>query len=129
MRLHRLLGYVAELVSVEACSRHTIALRFADGTTGEIYMGRLVELESFRPIQSDAAFRRVYADCADNAVCWPAGIRLDAGVIYLDIRAREGHPAARAHCGALKRAVERLEIRAAERDQSFQRFMQRAVGG
>jgi hypothetical protein len=72
---------------VHVLSDHAIAVRFRDGTRGEVDLGVLLSCESpgvFAALRDPGVFRQVYLD--HGAVTWPGEIDLAPDAMYDDIR-------------------------------------------
>jgi hypothetical protein len=75
------------VVEVRALSNHAIAVRFRDGTQGEVDLSKLLTCDSpgvFAVLRDPAVFRQVYLD--HGAVTWPGEIDLAPDAMYDDIR-------------------------------------------
>src|SRR6185369_6111479 len=59
-------------------------LRFADGLQGQIYCGGLLDIGAFTMWRDPRQFVRAYV--RDQTVVWPAGVRLDPDVLYLELQ-------------------------------------------
>ena len=69
-------------------SDHAVAVRFADGTHGEVELANLLSSESpgvFAALRDPAVFRQARVEC--GAVTWPGEIDLAPDAMYDDIRA------------------------------------------
>ena len=72
---------------VRALPHYTIVVRFADGTTGEVDLSRLILGPSagiFAPLHDPVVFARVAIE--DGAVAWPGEIDLAPDAMYDSIR-------------------------------------------
>jgi hypothetical protein len=75
------------VIHVEALSPHALAVRFADGTEGEVDMSSLLAARSpgvFAALRDPAVFRQVRVE--HGAVSWPGDIDLAPDAMYDDIR-------------------------------------------
>jgi hypothetical protein len=75
------------VIEVRPISDHAIAVRFRDGTEGEVDLATLLGCESpgvFEALRDPAVFRQVYLD--RGAVTWPGEIDLAPDAMYDDIR-------------------------------------------
>jgi hypothetical protein len=75
------------VVEVRAVSDHSLAVRFIDGTQGEVDMIEILRSESpgvFVVLRDPAFFRQVYVE--DGAVTWPGELDLAPDAMYYDIR-------------------------------------------
>jgi hypothetical protein len=75
------------VVEVRAVSDHSLAVRFIDGTQGEVDMTEILRSESpgvFVVLRDPAFFRQVYVE--DGAVTWPGELDLAPDAMYYDIR-------------------------------------------
>ena len=75
------------VIDVRPISDHAIAVRFRDGTEGEVDLAALLACESpgvFEALRDPDVFRQVYLD--HGAVTWPGEIDLAPDAMYDDIR-------------------------------------------
>jgi hypothetical protein len=109
----------ADIVQCKASPDYTLWIRFADGLEGTVYVSNLVSLSTFAAWRDVRVFMTVRA--GDGVVSWPAaGIRLDAEILYWDIRAHADGT------GAPKRIAVEIS-RPRPTDSGFERFMARAL--
>jgi len=75
-----------DLVEARATGGHRIFLRFEDGVSGEIDLGKLVEFKGvFAPLQDPEELAKVRVDPEIGTVCWPNGADLDPDVLYAEL--------------------------------------------
>lgn len=67
---------VPRLESAEYVREHTIRVRFADGTEGEIELTAELWGEVFEPLNDRDLFRRFRLDLELDTVTWPSGADL-----------------------------------------------------
>ncbi len=75
------------VVEVHAISGYRLAVKFMDGTTGEIDMSRLVMSDSagiFAKLRDPALFTQAYVEY--GAVVWPGEIDLAPDAMYDEIK-------------------------------------------
>jgi hypothetical protein len=75
------------VVEVDVLSEHSLSVRFADGTRGEVELQHLIDSEPpgvFESLRNPAVFRQVRL--VHGAVTWPGEIDLAPDAIYDDIR-------------------------------------------
>jgi hypothetical protein len=75
------------VIEVRVVSDHAIAVRFRDGTQGEVDLTHLLTAHSpgvFAALRDPVVFRQVYLD--HGAVTWPGEIDLAPDAMYDDIR-------------------------------------------
>jgi hypothetical protein len=80
-------GVPWDVVEVRALSDHSLTVRFADGTQGEVEMAELLASESpgvFAVLRDPMVFRQVGVE--HGAVTWPGEIDLAPDSMYDDIR-------------------------------------------
>lgn len=78
------------VVSVRVCAPHRLAVRFADGISGEVDMSRLISSPDagvFARLHDSSEFARAFI--AHGAVTWPGEIDLAPDAMY-DAIAAEG---------------------------------------
>ena len=77
------------VVDVRPVGGYRLIVRFADGTSGEVDLSRLVASDDagvFEQLRDPAAFSRVSVD--QGAVTWPNGVDLAPDAMYDEIRAK-----------------------------------------
>ena len=89
---------IPKLVSAEYVSGHTIRVRFADGTQGEIDLTPELWGEVFEPLKDPENFRRFRLDTELNTVTWPSGANLAPEFLY-ERAAAQGDAADRPSAG------------------------------
>ncbi len=75
------------VAKVRALPGFRLAVRFVDGTEGEVDLSRRVASEQagvFSRLRDPALFAQVFVDC--GAVAWPGGIDLAPDAMYDEIR-------------------------------------------
>jgi hypothetical protein len=80
-------GVPWHVVEVTPVSDHSLRVRFADGTRGEVELTSLLDSDSpgvFATLRNPDVFRRVYIE--HGAVTWPGDIDLAPDAMYDDIR-------------------------------------------
>lgn len=79
-----------DVTEVEVTGRHRLHLRFADGTTGEVDVSKLVEFRGvFAPLKQEEEFSRVRVDSELGTITWPCGADLDPDVLYAQVKGEE----------------------------------------
>jgi hypothetical protein len=77
---------MVRVVSVKALPEFRIAVRFEDGTSGEVDLSERLFGPVFEPLARDPdLFRRVTVD-EFGAVCWPNGADLAPDALYQQLR-------------------------------------------
>jgi len=75
-----------DIIEARATGVHKLFLRFEDGVSGEIDLGKLVAFEGvFAPLQDPAELAKVQVDPEIGTVCWPNGADLDPDVLYAEL--------------------------------------------
>lgn len=75
-----------DIIEARATGVHKLFLRFEDGVSGEIDLGKLVAFEGvFAPLQDPAELAKVRVDPEIGTVCWPNGADLDPDVLYAEL--------------------------------------------
>jgi len=73
---------IPKLESAEYVTGHTIRLRFADGTEGDVDLTDELWGEVFEPLKDADAFRQFQLDHELNTVTWPSGADLAPEFLY-----------------------------------------------
>lgn len=72
-----------DIIEARATGGHRLFLRFEDGVSGEIDLGKLVAFKGvFAPLQDPEELAKVRVDPEIGTVCWPNGADLDPDVLY-----------------------------------------------
>jgi hypothetical protein len=75
-----------DIVEVRATGSHRLYLRFEDGVSGEVDLGRLIDFKGvFEPLQRAEELAKVRVDPEIGTVCWPNGADLDPDVLYAEL--------------------------------------------
>lgn len=75
-----------DIVEARATGGHRLFLRFEDGVSGEIDLGKLVAFKGvFAPLQDPAELAKVRVDAEIGTVSWPNGADLDPDVLYAEL--------------------------------------------
>jgi hypothetical protein len=75
-----------DIIEARATGGHRIFLRFEDGVSGEIDLGKLVVFTGiFAPLQHPDELAKVRVDPEIGTVCWPNGADLDPDVLYAEL--------------------------------------------
>jgi len=75
-----------DIVEARAIGNHRLYLRFEDGVSGEIDLGRLIDFKGiFEPLQRPEELAKVRVDPEIGTVCWPNGADLDPDVLYAEL--------------------------------------------
>jgi hypothetical protein len=64
-------------------------LRFEDGLEGRVFLGNLLEIGAFQLWRDVREFEKVCVDPETATVTWEGGIRLDADILYHDVKAHQ----------------------------------------
>lgn len=71
---------IVEAIPLEG---HRLRLRFEDGATGIVDVGKCVRfIGVFVPLREQREFAAVRVDAELGTVCWPCGADLDPDVLY-----------------------------------------------
>jgi hypothetical protein len=73
---------IPKLESAEYIKEHTIRVRFADGTAGDIDLKAELWGEVFEPLKDPDVFRGFRLDEELNTVTWPSGADLAPEFLY-----------------------------------------------
>lgn len=76
------------LIGCSARPGWNLELRYADGVRGSVCLQNLLEIGVFWLLQDPHVFAAARLDPRGAAIVWDAGIRLDASVLYADLRGR-----------------------------------------
>jgi hypothetical protein len=75
-----------DIVEARATGNHRLYLRFEDGVSGEIDLGRLIDFKGvFEPLQRPEELAKVRVDPEIGTVCWPNGADLDPDMLYAEL--------------------------------------------
>ncbi|MBI4618533.1 MAG: DUF2442 domain-containing protein, partial [Planctomycetes bacterium] len=83
------------LESAEYVTGHTIRLRFADGTEGEVDMKDELWGEVFEPLKDPEVFLQFQLDRELNTLTWPSGADLAPEFLYEKAAAQQADAADR----------------------------------
>jgi Protein of unknown function (DUF2442) len=73
---------IPKLESAEYVREHTIRVRFADGTAGDIDLKAELWGEVFEPLKDPDVFRQFRLDEELNTITWPSGADLAPEFLY-----------------------------------------------
>ena len=75
-----------DIVNVQPLEGYRIALRFEDGTAGEVDLQHIIRFEGiFAPLKDRAVFIQVCVHPELGTIYWPTGADLDPDVLYAAI--------------------------------------------
>jgi hypothetical protein len=75
------------LIEATPIDGHVVRLRFADGASGEVDLGYLLEYGGvFEPLRDDAYFREPRADAEAGTIVWPNGADVAPETLYGRVR-------------------------------------------
>jgi hypothetical protein len=75
------------VIEVRALTGYRLAVRFTDGTSGEVNLSRLIKSKNagvFAGLQDPVLFAKVYLEC--GVVMWPGEIDLAPDAMYDEIK-------------------------------------------
>src|SRR6185503_888100 len=78
-----------DTMRITACKAeedYKLWLRFEDGLEGRVFLGNLLEIGAFQLWRDVREFEKVSVDPETATVTWEGGIRLDADILYHDVR-------------------------------------------
>ena len=78
-----------EMHRITACKAeddYKLWLRFEDGLEGSVFLGNLLEIGAFQLWRDVREFEKVSVDPDTATVTWEGGIRLDADILYHDVK-------------------------------------------
>ena len=81
-----------DTMRITACKAeedYKLWLRFEDGLEGRVFLGNLLEIGAFQLWRDVREFEKVSVDPDTATVTWEGGIRLDADILYHDVK--HGH--------------------------------------
>src|ERR687896_1268255 len=81
-----------DTMRITACKAeedYKLWLRFEDGLEGRVFLGNLLEIGAFRLWRDVREFEKVSVDPETATVTWEGGIRLDADILYHDVKANQ----------------------------------------
>ena len=90
-----------DTMRITACKAeedYKLWLRFEDGLEGRVFLGNLLEIGAFQLWRDVREFEKVSVDPETATVTWEGGIRLDADILYHDVKANQIQ-----HAGARER--------------------------
>jgi hypothetical protein len=96
-----------EEMRITACKAeedYKLWLRFEDGLEGSVFLGNLLEIGAFQLWRDVREFEKVSVDPETATVTWEGGIRLDADILYHDVKATRFSTPAR---GNLRRRLDK----------------------
>lgn len=99
----------ARIIACRAAPSYVLELRFVDGLEGTVDVSRLLDIGCFKFWRDLDVFLEARPHPKTSDAWWPGSVRLDAQILYEDLRARGARPLEPA------------------RDQAFQKFMMRAT--
>jgi Protein of unknown function (DUF2442) len=81
-----------DTMRITACKAeedYKLWLRFEDGLEGRVFLGNLLEIGAFQLWRDVREFEKVAVDPQTATVTWEGGIRLDADILYHDVKANQ----------------------------------------
>ena len=81
-----------DTMRITACKAeddYKLWLRFEDGLEGRVFLGNLLEIGAFQLWRDVREFEKVSVDPETATVTWEGGIRLDADILYHDVKANQ----------------------------------------
>ena len=81
-----------DTMRITACKAeedYKLWLRFEDGLEGRVFLGNLLEIGAFQLWRDVREFEKVSVDPETATVTWDGGIRLDADILYHDVKANQ----------------------------------------
>jgi hypothetical protein len=83
------MGEEMRITACKAEDDYRLWLRFEDGIEGRVFLGNLLEIGAFQLWRDVREFEKVSVDPETATVTWAGGIRLDADILYHDVRANQ----------------------------------------
>ena len=77
------------ITACKAEEDYKLWLRFEDGLEGRVFLGNLLEIGAFQLWRDVREFEKVSVDPETATVTWDGGIRLDADILYHDVKANQ----------------------------------------
>ncbi len=77
------------IVNATPLKGYRLALRFADGLTGEVNVSRWVGKGVFNAWKKPGFFEKAYVDSEAGTVCWPGDLDLAPDALYEDVLAQQ----------------------------------------
>lgn len=77
------------IVHAKPLKGYRLALRFADGLTGEADVSHWAGKGVFKAWRKRGVFEKVYVDSEAGTVCWPGDLDLAPDALYEDILAQQ----------------------------------------
>ena len=78
-----------DAVSVQPLPDYRLAVRFDDGTEGDVDVPQLVQFTGvFEPLRDDDFFAQATVNPELGTICWPNGADLDSDVLYARVVGR-----------------------------------------
>ena len=77
------------ITACKAEEDYKLWLRFEDGLEGRVFLGNLLEIGAFQLWRDVREFEKVSVDPETATVTWEGGIRLDADILYHDVKANQ----------------------------------------
>jgi hypothetical protein len=74
------------ITACKAEDDYKLWLRFEDGLEGSVFLGNLLEIGAFQLWRDVREFEKVSVDPETATVTWEGGIRLDADILYHDVK-------------------------------------------
>ena len=81
-----------DTMRITACKAeedYKLWLRFEDGLEGRVFLGNLLEIGAFQLWRDVREFEKVSVDPETATVTWDGGIRLDADILYHDVKSNQ----------------------------------------
>jgi Protein of unknown function (DUF2442) len=75
-----------KITACKAEDDYKLWLRFEDGLEGSVFLGNLLEIGAFQLWRDVREFEKVSVDPETATVTWEGGIRLDANILYYDLK-------------------------------------------
>src|SRR5688500_20294609 len=82
-------GEMHKITECRAEEDYKLWLRFEDGLEGRVFLGNLLEIGAFQLWRDVREFEKVSVDPETATVTWDGGIRLDADILYHDVKAKQ----------------------------------------
>src|SRR5258708_2146259 len=74
------------ITACKAEEDYKLWLRFEDGLEGSVFLGNLLEIGAFQLWRDVREFEKVSVDPETATVTWEGGSRLDADIVYNDVK-------------------------------------------
>ena len=74
-----------KIIDAKPLKGYRLALRFADGLSGEVNVSHLVGKGVFKAWRKPGFFEKVYIDPEGETVCWPGDLDLAPDALYEEV--------------------------------------------